>query len=1237
MTSDIDTLIVHKTAEIAQLLDATAIDNCDTDIPVSIEAEVEESDPCFNDNGDKNVTKATVTFTATDACGNIGKTTREVTLLRPEPASYIATAKDLTFECNELATDVGMPGLRIGTLKNGQFTVKDTIALSTEDYVCGYILTRKDVEIPSADCGRKMYRYWSVVDWCNAEVGPIAIDTQLIKFTDTKAPRFAQESGSTRLVEVDVYDCTYDINDLERPVATDNCSDPEVRLDSIFRVEDGSLWAVPAAMHDQLDLDSFYLRWVASDVCHEQSINDTLMQLVIIRDLNRPTAVCTDQLNISVGSNATVIDTGDVDAGSYDACGIMKKEISRDGINFGPTVSFTCEDIKDTIPVYFRVTDMGGNTNTCWFNVLPEDKIKPVCRSLAEGLSFANGDTLGKTNQVQINCNDSKVAAIQDRNHPTIEELAAIGGKLPDPIDNCHGAQNIELEPIVLSSGICARSIYQRRWIARDIWGNESVDTCYQTITVNSVEDWRITFPEDVSLTCPVETATMGDSVILMNGSCDRLAVSVESKMFTVVQDACFKVVKTYHIINWCNYNPGDLATHNFNTDNIPANRELRTGDITDLSYITYTQIIKVDDKIGPVITMGEITDTCLLGNHDGKSETIGTKEACGEIRTFTASATDCVSEAGSELSFNYKIYKGSIANLENGKAELMDESENSTQGNEAFVLAHVLPGTYTAEFEFFDNCGNTSVARKEYHFTECKKPTPYVLNGIAIELGQTSGTVDIWATDFDQGSYDNCTEKENLRFRMWHVSLGIGPPETLEGVLDSLPTAITFNCNYLGTQIVYIYVIDESDNFDYVATFVQIQDNMRLCDSGGDNDNMVAGDIVNMKGESIEGVEVMVSGGQVSTTTTEADGHFELMLPRNGDFVIAPHKADAPLNGVSTFDLVLISKHILGISTLDDPYKYIAADVNKSGSITAFDMVQLRQLILNILPDFPNNSSWRFVDAEYQFQTENPVGERFKETRVINNLTEDQMQVDFVGVKIGDVNGSARVSNLYTAGERSSQVFELQLKEQYIRRGEEVKVPIYARNLETIQGFQYTLNFNGLEWVQIEEGLLERNHINTRLTNKGILTTSWNGALVGEERLYTLVFKATRTARLSELINISSDLTPAEAYDQQDRIQQLALNFEKLAVTKGFELQQNAPNPFSDETVISFHLPTAGKATLRIMDAQGKILKSIRNSYTKGHHQIRLDAQSLGASGVLHYQLESVDQIAVKKMIVVD
>jgi len=192
------------------------------------------------------------------------------------------------------------------------------------------------------------------------------------------------------------------------------------------------------------------------------------------------------------------------------------------------------------------LVDIHGNTNSCWLNVLPEDKIRPVCTALPVGTSLANGENTGNTSTVRINCDEPKVSAILNRNNPTSTELAAIGGPLPSPQDNCPDARNIELTPVVLQIGTCGQDVYQR-----------SIDTCTQTIAIDYVEDWKITFPQDANLVCPMSPGTT-DSVTFISGHCDKLAVNVESQMFDVVADACFKVINTYHIINWCNYNPGD-------------------------------------------------------------------------------------------------------------------------------------------------------------------------------------------------------------------------------------------------------------------------------------------------------------------------------------------------------------------------------------------------------------------------------------------------------------------------------------------------------------------------------------------------------------------------------------------------------------------------------------------------------------------------------------------------------
>jgi hypothetical protein len=129
---------------------------------------------------------------------------------------------------------------------------------------------------------------------------------------------------------------------------------------------------------------------------------------------------------------------------------------------------------------------------------------------------------------------------------------------------------------------------------------------------------------------------------------------------------------------------------------------------------------------------------------------------------------------------------------------------------------------------------------------------------------------------------------------------------------------------------------------------------------------------------------------------------------PKCQGYIITPKNDDNPLNGVSTYDLVLISKHILGIQPLGSPYKMIAADANKNGSITTFDIVEIRKLILGINTTYLNNTSWRFVPKSYVFPNpNNPFSATFPEkwTYPGNPISNP---IDFVAIKVGDVNGSA-------------------------------------------------------------------------------------------------------------------------------------------------------------------------------------------------------------------------------------
>jgi hypothetical protein len=67
-----------------------------------------------------------------------------------------------------------------------------------------------------------------------------------------------------------------------------------------------------------------------------------------------------------------------------------------------------------------------------------------------------------------------------------------------------------------------------------------------------------------------------------------------------------------------------------------------------------------------------------------------------------------------------------------------------------------------------------------------------------------------------------------------------------------------------------------------------------------------------------------------------------------------------SPSYNVDVYDLIRISRHILGIDELPKPYYWIAADANNSGTITTLDLIHIQRVILG--GSFSQVPSWRFV-----------------------------------------------------------------------------------------------------------------------------------------------------------------------------------------------------------------------------------------------------------------------------------
>lgn len=168
-----------------------------------------------------------------------------------------------------------------------------------------------------------------------------------------------------------------------------------------------------------------------------------------------------------------------------------------------------------------------------------------------------------------------------------------------------------------------------------------------------------------------------------------------------------------------------------------------------------------------------------------------------------------------------------------------------------------------------------------------------------------------------------------------------------------------------------------------------------------------VSGVITNPTGEALRNVTVTAGS---RSTITDAQGRFSINeLPTDVSLSINPTNNENAANGLSSLDLILVTRHILGIQSFTDPYQLLAADVNNSGSVSASDLVGIQRVVLNLSSEFDGQPSWIYVPADADLSTSN-IRSGIETAITIGASEQDVQGLNFVGVKIGDLNDSASI-----------------------------------------------------------------------------------------------------------------------------------------------------------------------------------------------------------------------------------
>ena len=1060
----------------------------------------------------------------------------------------------------------------------------DSIPITGANPNCNLWVFYKDsVIVLNCPANQKVLRRWTIMDDCGGVPG-VRQQTQIIEIRDTSAPEAV--IPDTLYASTGLAGCFGDFTAPLPSKLSDNCIDSADIEIEILWIE-GVQIAGPDRRFNTVPPGTHHLEYTFRDGCGRFS-RDTLV--LIMEDNTPPAVVCKDiQFQFNEGFNEITVPASMFDNGSQDLCGgpvflkVKRMDVPVESCTtfdnpdyaFSDNIRFCCSDAGTTVMVLLRGYDQYPGTGPVSDDTLTGHFAQ--CMARVTILDKA-APTILCGEAITIDCRDA---------------LDLSGVAEPNVSDNCDNPRLTLISTNTDELDACHTGTIYRTWEASDASGNSS--RCTQVIVSVNNDPFdannpdHLEWPSDtVVYGCgtPYDTTVTGSPHIYYDG-CSQIAYRYYDEVYESVTGVCLKVLRYWKVLDWCQFTGSEYDP--FDPD-VPGTWR-------------HLQVIKVMDSVAPV-WVSRIEDV-----------TISIDQGCGPVhaRLEPFEAVDCTSK----LRYRFRVDYGNDLTIDTAGTGNVPEGTFPDGQSKVFIYAD-------------DGCGNVIDTFYLVNARDNKLPTPQ-LESLITTLMSPAGMIEVPARKFNKSSFDNCTPDEDLVF-----AYSDDPADSLR----------TFTCADLGLQLLTIYVFDASGNFDFAVNVpLTIQDNNHVCPgpapSGNQGEISIQGRITTVTGKAVDQADVYMkddaNGNHPESTDLRGEYHF-LKVAKNQNYEIRPKKDINPLNGVSTLDVVKIIKHILGAEKLEGPYNRLAADVNFSGQINGGDVIDLRKIVLG-LADFKDQRSWIFINKDYQFKNElDPFADNYPQAYSIQQASED-MKINFVGVKMGDVDNTAILGQLNQAEIRSNPIIPIYYNAPFLQEGKDYQIELTADALHEVWGGQFVLELDpevaGIEAVQTS-GILKAGTANERKLDDGVFKFSFAQLGPGEinqgEVLLTLTIRARKSTNLNGHLQFTSDDLSPEIY-QQDKTNTLALIPGQSGI-EGLRLAQNRPNPFADQTIIDYFLPANTPVVLSVMDIAGREVLVRQLAGQKGLNSIVIQGSELPRQGMYIYSIRTHDGLLQNKMI---
>lgn len=301
-----------------------------------------------------------------------------------------------------------------------------------------------------------------------------------------------------------------------------------------------------------------------------------------------------------------------------------------------------------------------------------------------------------------------------------------------------------------------------------------------------------------------------------------------------------------------------------------------------------------------------------------------------------------------------------------------------------------------------------------------------------------------------------------------------------------------------------------------------------------------VSGKITTPSGQPVANA-LFASTLQNASVRSGEDGRYVLANLQGGkDYEVKPSIPNRPKEGVTVLDLIALQQILEAPNQLTDPFQRLAADFDRSGQIDQGDLSLIRALILGEIQTVQPDLAWHFIPAN---QANQPLlAARGDEQIVLNNLSKDRSDLDFIAVKNGNLWEESAFPNDPPLLLDPNFYFEDQLS---CGKGETTSFELQASDFEDIRGFQFTiawdpavLRFDHVSDFNLPE--FDEQNIGTAQIEEGRLSFAWFASkpyktlkLKDQTPLCKIHFRAIGDSGSFSTLNFVEEPTPFQVLRQ--------------------------------------------------------------------------------------------------------